>query len=403
MGCARQVTSRTLPVTVNVVTLGDSVPKDTIWKLEPHTEVKHHVYDGYLDAWLPIILQGFGSATYAEGFAGPGVYTDGEPGSPIRALRRLRNARQDHGSAVAAAQVRFVLIERRRDRVDSLIAQFEHELNTALPGGWYRDRQLTVLIRRGDCERDLPQALAAAGAWGAPILAVLDSFGGGCTRNLLQRFATNRATEVLTTVEPQHFVRELDRDRGDQIFGTTTWRQVETQPPERKRAFIAEHLDKATRGAGFRHVVRFGLHTDRGGELMLQFGTNHPLGLDRFKDSLWNADPVKGAGFRDPADPDQILLEMQLEPNLAPLRRILHDHLWRRPGRTATLKELRDFTLEQTIFKKAHAVPALEDLRARKHIETTPRQARIHHQTRATTRITANPLHDDLFGQWLAG
>jgi len=374
------------------------VPRDTIWKLEPHTKVKHNVYDGYLDAWFPIVLKGFGSATYAEGYAGPGAYADGEPGSPIRALRRLRNARQRHGPALAAAPVRFVLIERRRDRMESLIAQFERELDSALPDGWYHDGKLTVLIRRGDCEQDLPQALADAGAWNTPILAVLDSFGGGCTRSLLERFATQRAGEVLTTVEPQHFVRELDRSRADQVFGADTWRQVEAQPPERKRAFIAEQLDLATRGAGFRHVVRFGLHTDRGGELILQFGTNHDLGLDRFKDSLWAADPVQGAGFRDPNDPNQMLLEMQLEPDLAPLRHILHDHLWRQPARTATLKELRDFTLECTIFKKSHAVPALEDLRARQQIDTDPRQARIRSHTRGTVRVTAGPLQEALFG-----
>ena len=132
--------------------------------------------------------------------------------------------------------------------------------------------------------------------------------------------------------------------------------------------------------------------------MILQFGTNHDLGLDRFKDSLWAADPVQGAGFRDPNDPNQMLLEMQLEPDLAPLRHILHDHLWRQPARTATLKELRDFTLECTIFKKSHAVPALEDLRARQQIDTDPRQARIRSHTRGTVRVTAGPLQEALFG-----
>ncbi|MGH4017872.1 MAG: three-Cys-motif partner protein TcmP [Pseudonocardiaceae bacterium] len=379
------------------------MPNPTIWAREPHTEVKHNIYDGYLDAWFPIILRGFGSATYAEGYAGPGVYLDDKPGSPLRALDRLRNVRRQHGSQVATAPVRFVLIDKRRDRVDSLRRQFEAALGAALPGGWYHDQQLTVLIRRGDCEQDLPEALAEVGAWNSPILAVLDSFGGGCSRELLTLLAQNRAGEVLTTVEPQHFVRELDPERADRVFGTTTWRDVDRQPAERKRTFIVEQLDAATRDAGFRHVVRFGLHTNTGGELVLQFGTNNVRGLERFKDSLWNADPVAGAGFRDPNDPDQMTLDMQLEPNLGPLRRILHGHLSDLPARTATLNQLRQFTLEHTIFKATHTVPALEDLRARQQIETTPHQKRIHHQTGRTTRITARPAHDDLFGSWSAG
>jgi three-Cys-motif partner protein len=367
------------------------MPTDTVWDLEPHTQVKHNVYDGYLKAWFPIILRGFGSATYAEGYAGPGIYRGGEAGSPVRALRRLFATRQALEPAAARAPVRFVLVERRRDRVECLISRFEAELGAELPGGFYcdRDRHLTVLIRQGDCERDLPQALADVGAWNTPMLAVLDSFGGGCTQDLLRQFARNKAGEVLTTTEPQLFVRELDPKRADRVFGSQAWRAVADQPADQKRAFVAQRLDDAARAAGFRHVVRFGLHTNTGGELILQFGTGHPLGLERFKDSLWDADPVAGAGFRDPADPDQMTLNMKLEPNLTPLRRILYDHLWNLAGRTATLGELREFTLAHTIFKKSHARPALEGLRSRGKIETDPHQSEIRSGTRSSTRITA--------------
>jgi three-Cys-motif partner protein len=40
----------------------------------------------YFSAWLPILLTTFRRVTYAEGFAGPGVYLGGEPGSPVIAL-----------------------------------------------------------------------------------------------------------------------------------------------------------------------------------------------------------------------------------------------------------------------------------------------------------------------------
>lgn len=77
--------------------VGDArMAEPTIWKLEPHTEVKHAIYDRYLDAWLPIILRKWPVATYAEGFAGPGVYEEGQRGSPIRALHRYRNAQSEH-------------------------------------------------------------------------------------------------------------------------------------------------------------------------------------------------------------------------------------------------------------------------------------------------------------------
>lgn len=43
------------------------------WDAEPHTLVKHQVYERYLGKWMPIMIQGWkGDITYAEGFAGPG-------------------------------------------------------------------------------------------------------------------------------------------------------------------------------------------------------------------------------------------------------------------------------------------------------------------------------------------
>ena len=63
-----------------------AVPKDTIWPIEPHTAAKHQILRKYLDAWLPILGTYNNRMLYIDGFAGPGEYTGGEPGSPIIAL-----------------------------------------------------------------------------------------------------------------------------------------------------------------------------------------------------------------------------------------------------------------------------------------------------------------------------
>ncbi|MGH3585483.1 MAG: three-Cys-motif partner protein TcmP, partial [Pseudonocardia sp.] len=317
---------------------------DTIWEREPHTGVKHDIYDGYLDAWLPIILSSFGSGTYAEGYAGPGTHLGGEPGSPIRALHRLRAARAQHPH-LHDKFARFVLVEKRADRVARLLEELRRELDHPMPNGEYRDATLHVLVRRGACEVRLPQALTDTGAWEyGPILAVLDSFGGGSTQRLLRQFADHRGGEVLVTVDPQHFVRNLDPDRADAVFGSAAWRDVDDLAPDKKRAHIAARLIDAIRDAGFQHVISFGLQTVRGGELLLQFGTNHPRGLEKYKDSLWRADPIRGAQFRDPNDPDQMLFDFTPTAELGPLRRLLLAYLDTKPGRCATFEQLRGFT-----------------------------------------------------------
>ncbi|WP_420807920.1 three-Cys-motif partner protein TcmP [Amycolatopsis antarctica] len=73
---------------------GLSVPVDgpVPWKRADHTGAKHDIYRRYLERWFPILLRGtnaYKSATYAEGFAGPGVYEDDHPGSPIIAIQAL--------------------------------------------------------------------------------------------------------------------------------------------------------------------------------------------------------------------------------------------------------------------------------------------------------------------------
>ncbi|MCH7724211.1 MAG: three-Cys-motif partner protein TcmP [Bacteroidetes bacterium] len=63
-----------------------AVPKETIWDLESHTEAKNKILEGYLKAWFPIISRYNNVINYIDGFAGPGIYSKGEEGSPVIAI-----------------------------------------------------------------------------------------------------------------------------------------------------------------------------------------------------------------------------------------------------------------------------------------------------------------------------
>ena len=73
-------------------------PDGITWKLEPHTQGKHLVLRNYMEAWLPIMTRWNGRVLFIDGFAGPGEYDGGEPGSPIIALPALmeHRARNQH-------------------------------------------------------------------------------------------------------------------------------------------------------------------------------------------------------------------------------------------------------------------------------------------------------------------
>ena len=90
-------------------------PTPTVWTMEPHTAAKHRILQNYLYAWLPIMSKYNGRLVYVDGFAGPGVYEDGEPGSPIIAL----NAYLDHAYRDRIdAELVYVFIEEDRARVN---------------------------------------------------------------------------------------------------------------------------------------------------------------------------------------------------------------------------------------------------------------------------------------------
>lgn len=61
-------------------------PAEKLWAIEPHTIAKHIILRKYLGAWFPIMGRYNKKLLYFDGYAGPGEYDDGEPGSPIIAL-----------------------------------------------------------------------------------------------------------------------------------------------------------------------------------------------------------------------------------------------------------------------------------------------------------------------------
>src|SRR5579862_6161073 len=73
--------------------------ESVLWNLEPHTAAKHRVLRAYIDAWIPVMAQQALLARqfsterprllFVDGFAGPGRYTRGEPGSPLIMLDAL--------------------------------------------------------------------------------------------------------------------------------------------------------------------------------------------------------------------------------------------------------------------------------------------------------------------------
>ena len=149
-----------------------AVPKETIWPLEPHTAAKHKILESYLKAWFPIIGSYNSIINYIDGFAGPGIYSDGEPGSPIIALK----VANDH-TANLTSKINFLFIEEIEDRAKNLDEEIQKlelkaNLNPSVVHGKFHEVIDNAL-----------KQLETEGKIIAPTFVFIDPFGFQESRN----------------------------------------------------------------------------------------------------------------------------------------------------------------------------------------------------------------------------
>lgn len=336
------------------------------WEKDPHTAAKHGIYKGYLARWFPILLsdKGYPSVTYAEGFAGPGVYKDGSPGSPVISLQTLATTPELQDSTKVT---RFVFIDDDKRCTD----QLRRELIKHFPQRPRPSHLMPVQIHNDTCEDAFESSLDAVGAWHQPILAVFDSWGNAPIPYLLmRRLAQNPSTEVIVTFAPQHFIRFVGQltPKVDAVFGhRRDWREVDSiEGGDAKRMFLLNEYRTMLRDAGFQYLLDFELVTRKGESLYLIFGTNHRRGLEKMKEAVWSVDWLYGIGFRDPRDMGQQALFELTDPILEPLERLISSHLTT-PG-PVRVEALRNFALFSTVYREQHVIPALNNLRCKRLI-----------------------------------
>lgn len=337
------------------------------WDKAPHTDAKHRIYRAYLDKWYPILLSdnGYPSVTYAEGFAGPGIYKDGSTGSPVIAIQALMETPELEGTKKTT---RFVFV----DDDPRCVKLLGEELRHHFPHRPRPAELMPISIAQGACSEAFEPALESVGAWHQPILAVFDSWGNApVPYRLMRRLAQNPSSEVIVTFKPQHFIRFVSQmnESVDEVFGHDPgWREVANLADGiTKKSFLLGRYRAMLSEAGFQFLLDFELVTTQGESLYLLFGTNHRRGLEKMKQSVWEVDKTHGIGFRDPKDDlEQALFDLT-DPQLGPLERMLAIRLGN--GQKVRVESLRDFALFQTVYREQHVIPALQKLRENGRIE----------------------------------
>lgn len=269
-----------------------------------------------LDHWLPAALHRARRATPALAYAG------GEAGGAEAALRVVA----EFADRLRGRRLTVLVLADGDAALPARLGAVE----ATLPA------DVAVHLVPGRPDR-LPVALKAAGAAGAPLLAVVD--GGAPDPALLTAVASGRPAELLLVTAP-----------GRSLRPTLT-------------------------AAGFPLVTEVEMVPEDGPARLLGYATGSDRGLETMKDALWAVDEYAGVRYRDPADPAGRLLDITLEPEPGPLRRELLAELARSGPRTVT--ELRRFAATATVYRAADANRALTSLLTAGAVTRDPEPGRL--------------------------
>ncbi|MBY8871310.1 hypothetical protein K7640_05565 [Micromonospora sp. PLK6-60] len=267
----------------------------------PIDAVLHELLVRQLDAWLPGALRRSRRATLALAYAG-------DAGNAPDALRVVG----EFADRLRGRRLTVLVLAAGDERLPARLGPVE----ATLPG------DVAVHVVPGDPSR-LPVALKAAGAAGAPLLAVVH--GAAPDPAVLAAVSTGRPAELLLAAPA---------------------------PAAPRPALTA---------AGFPLVAEVELvPADGSPSWLVGYATGLDKSLEAFKDALWEVDEFAGVRYRDPADPAGRPVDVALHPEPGPLRRELLAELDRSGPRTVT--ELRRYTLTSTVYRVADTTRALHDL-----------------------------------------
>lgn len=337
-----------------------AAPKSTVWKIEPHTRAKHEILRRYLEAWTAILGgSGFKTIAYVDGFAGPGVYEDGEEGSPLIALKAAL-AQKDHISA----ELRFLFIEKDQDRADHLEECIKA---LSLPAS-FRWRVVGGTAFEDGFRKHLLQPFRDAGRELPPTFAFIDPFGWkGVPLQLIGEILRTPRCEILFNFmyeEINRFITHPNHpDDFDRLFGTNAREGVPAAgDAAARRAFFHDlYVRQLHEAAGARYVRSFEMRNKNDAtDYFLFFATNSRKGIQKMKEAMWKVDESGSFKFSDAtATASQLALPFTKEPDFTALRRAL---VARFAGQLTTVGDVEEFVLADTPFHTGHYKRVLVEL-----------------------------------------
>lgn len=325
--------------------------KTAIWDIEPHTRAKHDILVNYLGAWYPVLGTTNKRVIFFDGFAGPGIYTGGEPGSPPLALRTLL----DHSFApgMASCEFVFIFVEQDSDRFASLQAVVESERVSR--GDW--PANVKVILQNDNFIAVADSILTKLnGQRLAPTFAFVDPFGyRDVPIDTIKRFLDFATCELFIYFDYNSVNRfgtaGVVDAHFESLFGTKEFMNAPPAGDPMRRQFFHDLYESQLKAVcGFVYVRSFEMvnKQNRTGNYLF-FCTRSLTGLRKMKEAMWKIAPLGDYRYSDLLAGQQILFE--LEVDVSPLAEELRREF---SGRTVPIEAVEEFTLVSTPFAASH-------------------------------------------------
>lgn len=342
--------------------------------MDPHTLAKHEILRRYLGAWFPIMSKWNSRLVFFDGFAGPGIYKNGEPGSPLIALQVLieHNAFEQF---CAGTEYVFLFCEPDPERLASLNLHLEG-YKQYLGGEWPAGVKVETVGKPFDATAgEILEDLERKGSKLAPTFAFVDPFGiSGLPMDLLARLTASPKCELFVNMimnTAKRFATSglIDTSLAD-LYGTDQFAQAEGLTGRARIEFLHDlYAEQLKDKCQFSYIQSFEM-INQGGHTSyyLFYATRNLTGLRSMKAAMWKADPGGGYRFSDRlAGQDVLFSEDALD--VAPLQSELLQVF---QGLTVPIGSLENYVLANTPYRETHLrTPVLAPLEKRGVITVT--------------------------------
>lgn len=329
------------------------MPKDTIWPLAPHTGAKHEILTGYLKAWFPVLARYRGRILLLDAFAGPGSYTNGEPGSPLLAIRTLlEHSHLDN--MISDCEILMIFNENHPERYEALQAAIDEE--RASYENWPSKLQVHAINENFvTLAEDILEQLD--GAQLAPTFAFLDPFGyKDVPMELIARLLAYKRCELFIYFDYNSVSRFATAGNVDDaltdLYGTDEFMNAPPAGDPGRPGFLLALYERQLREVcGFEHVQSFAMLNQQNkiNNYMI-FCTRNLKGLNTMKTAMWKVDPLGEYRFADRLANQSVLFGTS-DPDMSPLRDALLQVFG---GQSIRIEDVEEFVIAETPYLVSH-------------------------------------------------